>query len=127
MLICMRSHPTLKRWFRVLNAKWFDNALPDDTYVFYDDVKFSTARHKRTYAEADWKTVPIIRINPALREQGWTSVIKESLLHEMAHLEEQRRYGRMGDHDENWEVIMRELALRGAFSKRNGISNYSLW
>jgi predicted SprT family Zn-dependent metalloprotease len=80
------------------------------------------------FGDADWEadSPPVIRINPLLREQGWYTAIRQTLLHEAAHVEAMR-LGYKGEHGEKWEKIMRRLAKKGAFSLRNGISSLPLW
>jgi hypothetical protein len=126
----MRSDPTLRKWFRVLNRKWFDNKLPNETKIFYSEELIAEGERKprHDYGDADWEAggPPVIRINPLLREQGWYTAIRQTLIHEAAHIEAMR-LGYRGEHGPVWEKIMRKLANQGAFSHKNGISLFPLW
>lgn len=126
----MRSDPTLKRWFHVLNKKWFNGKLPRNTKVFYSDELIAEGERKprHDYGDADWEagSPPVIRINPLLREQGWYTAIRQTLIHEAVHLEA-TRLGYRGEHGVGWEKIMRKLANRGAFGLKNGITRLPLW
>lgn len=125
----MRSNPTLRKWYKTYNRKYFHNQLPKDTKVYYEEELIDEGIRKQTYGEMDWtdKKAPEIRINPLLREQGWHSMILLTLLHEMAHVEKIQRKLKGSDHGKAWEGIMLRLAKQGAFSERNSFHTTSLW
>jgi hypothetical protein len=126
----MRSDRQLKSWFNRLNQMWFGGALPSNTKVFYaEELTAQDGARHMTFAETEYRdthTPPIIRIHPMLRERMLKTVVLETLIHEMAHVEEFIS-GVGGDHGPGWESIMLRLAQAGAFSKHNGIVKNSLW
>lgn len=77
----MRNDPTLKRWFREYNKKYFDNKLPN-VYCFWEP-SFVTSDELGEL----WEKEPglfILRIDPAIKFCKELSRI--TLLHEMSHL-----------------------------------------
>lgn len=78
----MKNDPTLKRWFREYNRRYFDNALPNAT-VFWEP-SFVTGDD---IGECQWRdTEPkvIIRIDPSIKfSSNHTRLV---LLHECIHL-----------------------------------------
>jgi len=120
----MRANQTLKRYYDFWNKKYFDNLLPHDVKIGYDAKRYASRKRKKEFGEADARKNEIA-INPRWRDTK--AIVLWALIHEMAHLEEYRRHGRMSDHDEPFEEIMNELGAKGAFSKHNGLRRYSIW
>lgn len=101
MLLCDRQ---LRRWYRELNAKWFDGHLLDVDLLY--------APHQGCSGTADQDRVGnIILINPAYALDART--VKLTLLHEMAHIS----LWPYRWHGEKFQEEMQRLAQLGAFKR----------
>lgn len=94
----MRSDPTLKRWFRVYNRRYFQSSLPAATKVLWaeeiqEDLGATTddPSTAHTMAATDVSrspTPPEIYLNR--RILPFWKVVRATLLHEMAHVAKPR-------------------------------------
>lgn len=122
-----RSDPKLKKLYRRINKRYFATKLPDSTVVRYDEELVAHPRSKKFgYGDSDTNDpIWVIRINPLLKGD-WNSMQILTLMHEMCHLEEYRKHGRMS-HGKAWEREMIRLAHAGAFGKHSGLSRNTIW
>ena len=102
----MKNDPTLKRWFRTFNARYFDNTLPN-AVVFWEP-SFVTGDALGEVVQQEGQPI-ILRIDPSIKFS--TALTKLVLLHEQAHL---RLWPYLG-HGKRFQAEMLRLAAMGAF------------
>lgn len=118
----IRSDRYLKTLFNDINQRFYRWTLPEETIVRWasraEMLRAVGGRSKHPclglfgYEMVGDRELPVIRIYDLLRKKGWGSVTKETLLHEIAHLEGKGR----DDHGPAFDKRMLRLARLGAFS-----------
>ena len=101
----MKNDPTLKKWFRTFNKRYFDGTLPN-CVVFWEPA-FVTGDELGEVKQEGERI--ILRIDPSIRFTS--AVTKLVLLHEMSHL---RLWPYLG-HGRKFQAEMLRLAALGAF------------
>lgn len=127
----MRSDPTLLKWYRTINKRFFDGACPDRVCVRWVDKEFeATSRSKWEeqyfgWAEKSPKDDPYhdyqIVMSRTLNKK-W-SVRISTLVHEMIHLATNLR----DDHGDAFERWREHVAERGIFKKHALRKNRTLF
>ncbi len=127
----MRSDPTLKKWYNLINRKFFDNYLPCDTCVRwsneYDEERCDEKYHgwanlmsdadpenegNSIHGKAtDTKVRFLIVISKTLRKSQCTKL--HTLAHEMCHV----ATGLKDEHGPAFEHWRQYIADRGIFKK----------
>ena len=109
----MRSDKTLKKWYRYVNKKFFDNELPDDTCVRWaDEDEDGEGFEERYFGVADKIDGKYIIIMS--RELNKPFVVRMStLIHEMLHVKTELR----DNHGESFNNQLNKLIDKGLFKK----------
>jgi hypothetical protein len=117
----MRSDPTLKRYYRELNKKWFKGELPASTKCVWGPISEHKQNGKGSGAMAfcesptDDDPFFLISFDPRLKKLNWWNLVRSTMIHEMVHVWTKNR----DSHGPVFEAKMRELANAGAFKKRS--------
>ena len=108
----MRSDKTLKRYYRLINKKFFHNELPNNVCVAYTDGEYID--EERYFGWCDngiGRHKYVLYINRE-KNPGFTAVLA-TLAHEMCHLGTSLR----DDHGPAFEAQRQKIADRGIFKK----------
>ena len=108
----MRSDRKLRRWYKQYNQKFFDNQLPADAVVSWEDCGPSEIGGTDRLADGRF----ILAVDPILRYLKLTVVARSTLLHEMAHV---KLWESSPNHQHGpvFQEEMLRLARLGAFEK----------
>lgn len=92
----LSSNRYLKRLYNEYNRKYFGGRLPETAIVQWKGRRAMQEGKFTLWGSADWvdtgeETVPVIELNRIMKVNGWQSVMKQVLLHEMVHLSAGRR------------------------------------
>lgn len=116
------SDGSLKKWYRNINRRFFNNELPDNVIV-----RWARSGEEKDVASCapvdnpDNKNKYLILLN---RAKNPTASIKlASLAHEMIHVATQNR----DDHGETFDMWHEKLTQRGLFRKGAVLSNVTLF
>ena len=116
----MRSDKTLLRWYKLINRKFFDNQLPDNTCVRwinereqekYEDMYFAWTSDIEGTSQDDGYHKYVIVISKD-KNPGKTAVLA-TLAHEMCHVST----GMRDDHGPAFEAQRQMISDRGIFRK----------
>ena len=102
MAVCFTADPSLRRWYREFNRKWWADELPHDADVFYAPLGDTIADLWYDAAQT-----PVIRIDPIF--SICSRMVRLALLHEMAHIRL-----RSPSHGAVFQAEMLRLAAAGA-------------
>lgn len=113
----MRSDPTLKRWYRFLNKKFFNNELTNQVCVRWmndDDETKEYRCHERYFgwAEIAEGRHQYVIVLSRLKNPGNTAKLA-TLVHEMCHI----ATGLRDDHGPAFSEWHESLTARGLFRK----------
>ena len=130
----MRSDKTLKRYYNLINRKFFGNELPSNVCVRYiseleqekfEDTYFAWTSSKdvapQAFAEDHYRHEYVIVISEN-KNPGWTAIIA-SLVHEMMHVATKMR----DDHGPAFEAQRQMIADRGIFKKNAVLSGVTIF
>jgi SprT-like family len=108
----MQSNPSLKKWYRLINRKFFRNELTDHVCVRWAEVDDEDEKNLASANIAcDRYHEYEILLNPELTT-SW-SIKLSSLVHEMIHVATNLR----DNHGAAFEEWIKVLASRGLFKK----------
>lgn len=123
----MRSDPTLRKWYKTINRRFFENSLPDNVCVRWanPDEEKDARWEEKYFAEAReissayhcYEIVLSRPLNPRL--SGKLS----SLAHEMIHIKTSIR----DDHGPAFEKWRRHISDRGIFKKHALVKNLTIF
>jgi hypothetical protein len=117
----VRSDKQLKRWYNLINKKFFNNELPNNVCVRwinetehekFEEKYFAWTSNKGDIPEADRGRHKYAIIISKTKNPGKTAVLA-SLAHEMCHVATEMR----DDHGPAFEAQRKRLSDRGAFKK----------
>ena len=120
----MRSDKCLKRWYKIINKKFFNNELPNNVCVRwiselevekFEDMYFAWTSDKndspKTFAEDHYRHEYVIVISKN-KNPGKTAVLA-TLAHECCHIATKMR----DDHGPAFEAQRQRISDRGIFKK----------
>ena len=106
------SDKQLAYWYAKYNKRWFGDALPKDTIIYWQPPPGAHADTCPVFEVADGKFE--IRMDPAI--MGMKKFWHIILLHEMNHIHVWPRHPRH-QHGKAFQEGMQRLATAGAFKK----------
>jgi|ERR1035437_1100839 hypothetical protein len=116
----MRSDPVLKKWYRKINKKFFDNQLTNSVCVRWsnDEDKDDDGRCEEKYngwcmLDEEGKFEYIIVVSDRLRKDKSLCTKVHTIVHEMCHVATKLR----DQHGPAFEECRQFLADRGIFKK----------
>jgi len=117
MEIAVRSDKTLKRYYRIINKKYFLNALPDNVCVRFvnEEDKDEEEKCEENYygwAERGDDRHKYLIVISKVKNPGWTAKLA-TLTHECCHLNTDLK----DDHGPAFEAQRQMIADRGIFRK----------
>jgi hypothetical protein len=125
----MRSDPVLRKWYKTINKKFFDNYLPANTCVRWsnEDDRDEDERCDDKYngwatvIDDEYKPRFLIVISNTLKKSMCTKL--HTLLHEMCHL----GTGLKDAHGPAFSSWHEHLVVKGAFKKGSVVKNLTLF
>ena len=116
------SDGSLKKWYRIINTKFFKNELPDDVIVRWArGGEESDVASCSPIDNPDKKNKYLILLNRA--KNPTTSIKLSSLAHEMVHVATKNRDA----HGEAFDEWHKKLTERGLFRRGALLSNTTLF
>lgn len=126
----MRSDRTLLRWYKLINRKFFDNELPNDTCVRYcseleqeklEEKYFGWTSYLKGTNQDDGRHTYCIVISK-LKNTSQTATLA-TLAHEMIHVATEMR----DDHGPAFEAWRQRIADKGIFKKGALLKGYTIF
>jgi hypothetical protein len=114
-----KSTPSLKRFYRLMNRKFFDSSLPDNVVVRWDSTEPDVACTEKH--DKDNPTAYVITFNP--KKNPTKSILLAAMLHEMVHI----AAGWKDNHGPLFSKWHRKLTKRGAFEKHAVLKDVTLF
>lgn len=130
----MRSDKTLRKYYRLINKKFFNNDLPNNVCVRWtNDIEKEKFEDKYFAWTSDKKDSPLAFEEDCHRHKyaiiisksknpGWTAVIA-TLVHEMVHVSTEMR----DDHGAAFEAKRQMISDRGIFRKGAVLRNVTIF
>ena len=114
----VKSDPTLKRWYRAINKRFFENQLPNDTCVRWANEEDKEVDERCEEKYNGWagqmdghEKRYVIVISTSLKKSLCTKL--HTLVHEMCHLKTELR----DNHGPAFEAVRQKIADKGIFKK----------
>jgi hypothetical protein len=126
----VRSDKTLRKYYRLINRKFFNNELPDNTCVRwispleqeqFEDMYFAWTSNIENTDQADGRHKYCIVISKE-KNPGWTAVLA-SLAHECCHVATEMK----DSHGPAFEAKRQMIADRGIFCKGALLKNITIF
>lgn len=112
----------LRRWYSMFRKRYFGNSIPPVNFVVFGLVPGKVMTNVFNSRDCLGFAINGVAQNVAAsvivvsKESNWKERVI-TLLHEMAHLKIDQKFGRNMGHGKYWRLEMRRLAQIGAFDR----------
>jgi hypothetical protein len=124
----VKSDPVLKKWYRKINKRFFDNELPQSTCVRWANEEDIEVDERCEYKYNGWAGQMdghdkqyVIVISTTLKKSLCTKL--HTLVHEMCHVKTELR----DKHGPAFEAVRQVIADKGIFKKSAVVKKLTLF